>query len=80
MVQKIDALFKILRKTSPALGHLKAAETLSFKMVPTQKGISLAIVDRFDKQKDYGYEVLFGPRTEYFKGNHQGQGAGGFHH
>ncbi len=67
MVQEIETLFEMFRKTSPVIRNLKVPETLSFKMVPTEQGISLSIVDGSGKQVDPDHEFYSGPERSILK-------------
>jgi len=67
MVQKIDTLFEVLRKTSPVIRNFTVPETLAFRMVPTKKGISLAIIDGSGKEVNPGYEFYSGPERSILK-------------
>ncbi|WP_462268848.1 DEAD/DEAH box helicase [Desulfobacter sp.] len=67
MTQDIDTLFEVLRKTNRTTGNLKVPDTLAFKMVPTDRGICLAIVDGAGKEVDPGYEFYSGPERAVLK-------------
>ena len=67
MVQHIDTLFEFLQKTSPVPDNLKVPTGLLFKMIPTDRGISLAVVDGAGKEVDPGYEFYSGPERSILK-------------
>jgi len=67
MVQKIDTLFEQLKKTTPVIRNLKVPQSLTFKLIPTQQGLSLSIVDDSGKEVDPGYEFYSGPERSILK-------------
>ncbi|HKL82987.1 MAG TPA: DEAD/DEAH box helicase [Desulfobacter sp.] len=67
MTQDIDTLFEVLRKTNRTTGNLKVPDTLAFKMVPTDRGICLSIVDGSGKEVNPGYEFYSGPERAVLK-------------
>jgi superfamily II DNA or RNA helicase len=67
MVQKISSLFETLKKTTPIIHNVKVPESLVFKMVPTDQGISLSINDASGKDVDPGYEFYSGPERSILK-------------
>ncbi|NWH06385.1 DEAD/DEAH box helicase [Desulfobacter latus] len=67
MVQDINALFEVLGKTKRTTDNLKVPATLAFKMVPTDRGISLSIVDGSGKEVNPGYEFYSGPQRAVLK-------------
>jgi len=67
MIQDIGTLFEVLRKTNRTTGNLKVPATLAFKMVPTDRGICLTIVDGSGKEVNPGYEFYSGPQRSILK-------------
>ena len=67
MTQDIDTLFEVLRKTNRSTGNLKVPDTLAFKMVPTDRGICLSIIDGAGKEVNPGYEFYSGPERAVLK-------------
>ena len=67
MTQYIDSLFEVLRKTNRTTGNLKVPATLAFKMVPTDRGICLIIVDGSGNEVNPGYEFYSGTERSILK-------------
>ncbi len=67
MVQDINTLFEVLRKTNPTPGDLKVPATLAFKAIPTDQGICLSIVDDAGNEVNPGYEFYSGPQRAVLK-------------
>jgi len=67
MAQKFSSLFETFKKTTPIIRNVKVPESLVFRMVPTDRGVSLAIVDASGKEVDPGYEFYSGPERSILK-------------
>ncbi|MBI9091721.1 MAG: DEAD/DEAH box helicase [Desulfobacterium sp.] len=71
MAQEIDTLFDTLKKTHPVIRNVKVPESIVFRLVPEDQGVSLTVIDPAGKEVDPGYEFYAGQTRSILKELHR---------